>query len=351
MHMQAGAKPGIMPSTGRAWLSVAILLLIAIFSYLDRLIVSLLVEPIRLSLHATDFQMGLLQGIAFGLFYALFGIPIGWLVDRYSRRGIIYVGMTLWSFAAAMCGMAQTYGHLLIARFGVGVGEASLSPAAYSIISDLFPPRRLALALGVFATGAALGGALAYIVGGAVIQYFENIGTIAFPVVGQLEPWQMVFVVTGLPGIFVAMLVFFVPEPVRRQSPVLAPGADAGVIPFLLANRRYFICHFLAFGLIAVVAYGTAAWEDLARDGWPTVPRLSVDHGVMEPASLSADFTVASLPLAARWLDVGSWPAYGQALGVDPDGNAVGAARAVLHASRDNVVASSDPDHLLLDLP
>ncbi|TWH94559.1 putative MFS family arabinose efflux permease [Sphingobium wenxiniae] len=260
MHMQAGAKPGIMPSTGRAWLSVAILLLIAIFSYLDRLIVSLLVEPIRLSLHATDFQMGLLQGIAFGLFYALFGIPIGWLVDRYSRRGIIYVGMTLWSFAAAMCGMAQTYGHLLIARFGVGVGEASLSPAAYSIISDLFPPRRLALALGVFATGAALGGALAYIVGGAVIQYFENIGTIAFPVVGQLEPWQMVFVVTGLPGIFVAMLVFFVPEPVRRQSPVLAPGADAGVIPFLLANRRYFICHFLAFGLIAVVAYGTAAW-------------------------------------------------------------------------------------------
>ena len=94
-------------------------------------------------------------------------------------------------------------------------------------------------------------------------------------------------------------------------------------------------------------AYGTAAWEDLARDGWPTVPRLSVDHGVMEPASLSADFTVASLPLAARWLDVGSWPAYGEALGVDPDGNAVGAARAVLHASRDNVVASSDPDHLV----
>ena len=94
-------------------------------------------------------------------------------------------------------------------------------------------------------------------------------------------------------------------------------------------------------------AYGTAAWEGLARDGWPTVPRLSLDYGVMEPASLSAEFTVAALPLAARWLDVGSWPAYGEALGVDQDGNAVGAARAVLHASRDNVVASSDPDHLV----
>ncbi len=94
-------------------------------------------------------------------------------------------------------------------------------------------------------------------------------------------------------------------------------------------------------------AYGTPRWEPLARDAWPTVARLSVDYGVMEPASTSPDFCVAALPLAARWLDVGSWPAYGEALGRDEDGNAVGAARAVLHASRGNVVASSDPDHLV----
>jgi mannose-1-phosphate guanylyltransferase len=94
-------------------------------------------------------------------------------------------------------------------------------------------------------------------------------------------------------------------------------------------------------------AYGTPRWEPLARDAWPTVARLSVDYGVMEPASTSPDFTVAALPLAARWLDVGSWPAYGEALGRDEDGNAVGAARAVLHASRGNVVASSDPEHLV----
>ena len=94
-------------------------------------------------------------------------------------------------------------------------------------------------------------------------------------------------------------------------------------------------------------AYGTGDWPALARDAWPTLPRLSIDYGVMEPASLSADFTVAALPLDARWLDVGSWPAYGQALGADSDGNMVGADRAVLHASRDNVVASSDPEHLV----
>ncbi|MCW2778669.1 MAG: putative mannose-phosphate guanylyltransferase [Frankiales bacterium] len=94
-------------------------------------------------------------------------------------------------------------------------------------------------------------------------------------------------------------------------------------------------------------AYGTKRWEPLAKDAWPTVAKLSVDYGVMEPASTSEDFTVVALPLAARWLDVGSWPAYGEALGRDTAGNAVGAARAVLHASRDCVVASSDPTHLV----
>ncbi len=94
-------------------------------------------------------------------------------------------------------------------------------------------------------------------------------------------------------------------------------------------------------------AYGTPAWTALARDGWPTVAKTSIDYGVMEPASTSPDFTVAALPLAARWLDVGSWPAYGAALEADADGNQVGAPRAVLHASRRNVVASSDPDHLV----
>src|SRR3546814_8770652 len=102
---------------------------------------------------------------------------MGWLVDRYSRRKIIYFGMTCWSIAAAACGLANSYWQLLLARFGVGIGEASLSPAAYSIISDLFPPRRLSLALGVFATGSALGGAIAYIVGGAVIGKLEALGT------------------------------------------------------------------------------------------------------------------------------------------------------------------------------
>lgn len=254
----ADANPPVTPRV--AWFSVGILLVVAIMSYLDRQIISLMVEPMKASLGVSDFEIGLLQGVAFGLFYALFGLPIGWLVDRYSRRKIIYFGMTLWSMAAGACGLASTYTQLLLARFGVGIGEASLSPAAYSMIADLFPPRRLALALGVFATGSSIGGALAYMAGGALIAKFEAIGATALPLIGVVEPWQMVFLVTGLPGIGIAALMFLVPEPVRLRRKVDLAVPDRGVMHFLLANRRYFICHFVGFGLIAVMAYGTAAW-------------------------------------------------------------------------------------------
>lgn len=247
-------------SAGTAWFSVTILLVVAISSYLDRQIIALMVEPIRASLGVTDFQIGLLQGVAFGLFYAAFGLPIGWLVDRYSRRRIIYFGMTLWSLAASACGLASTYWQLLLARFGVGVGEAALSPAAYSMIADLFPPRRLALALGVFAAGSSIGGAIAYMAGGMLIARLEAMGTTVLPIIGTVQPWQMVFLITGLPGILLAMLMFLVPEPRRIRAKARPDQLDEGFIRFLSGNRRYFLCHFLGFGLVAVLAYGTAAW-------------------------------------------------------------------------------------------
>lgn len=256
-----------------AWFSVAILMLVAVLSYMDRLIISLMVEPIRASLGISDFQIGLVQGIGFGVFFALFGLPMGWLVDRYSRRTIIYWGMTVWSLAAASCGLAQNFWHLLVSRFGVGIGEASLSPAAYSIIADLFPPRRLALALGVFAAGSSLGAAIAYAAGGALIGYLEKFGEVSMPLVGVLEPWQMVFMITGLPGVAVALLVFLIPEPKRRNLiDVVKPAqADAApeavtqvpqesVIPFLKARWRFFTCHFLGFGIVAALAYGAVSW-------------------------------------------------------------------------------------------
>lgn len=246
----------------QAWFSIFIFLIIAVLAYLDRQVISLLVEPIRESLGVSDFQIGLLQGVAFGVFYALFGLPIGWLVDRTSRRGVIYVGMTLWSVAAAACGLASTYTHLLLARFGVGVGEASLSPAVYSLAADLFPVRRLSLAVGVFATGSSIGGALALFAGSVLIEKLEALGTVTVPIVGVLEPWQMVFICTGAPGVLVALLLWLVPEPKRTMNLLRtsAKGVKTGLIQLLASNKRYFTCHFLGFSLIVILAYGSAAW-------------------------------------------------------------------------------------------
>ncbi len=297
-------NPDVSPSV--AWFSIVILLLVAILAYLDRQIISLMVVPIQTSLGISDFQIGLLQGVAFGLFYAVFGIPIGWLVDRYSRRHIIYVGMTLWSLAAAACGLASSYWHLLLARFGVGVGEASLSPAAYSMIADLFPPRRLALALSVFAMGSSIGGALAYMAGGTLIGALESIGTMSIGGLGPFEPWQVVFLCTGLPGILVALLLFLVPEPVRKRRRVDAERIDSGVIRFLGSNKRYFICHFLGYGLVAVLAYGTAAWAPtmLMRNFGMDVAHVGMALGLISLVSGVSGFLFGGW-FVDRWYDRG----------------------------------------------
>lgn len=254
-----------------AWFTVIILLLMAVLSYLDRIIIALLVTPIRQTLGITDFQLGLIQGMGFGIFYALFGLPIGYLVDRWSRRSILYLGGTCWSFAAAGCGLASSFGQLLVARFAVGVGEAALSPAAYSIIADLFPRRRLAFAVSVFGIGTVLGSAVAFIGGGAAIRNFEAMGPVQVPILGLLQPWQVVFVITGVPGLIISPLIFLVPEPMRKRSltegepqsevAIVDPVTDGETLGhFLARNARFLACHFIGFGLLAAATYAGLTW-------------------------------------------------------------------------------------------
>jgi len=297
-------------STVMAWTTVGILLIASAMSSVDRQIIALLVEPIRKAFGVSDLQVGLLYGLAFGLFYALFGLPIGWLVDRYPRRLIISAGMTCWSLASAACGMAGTYWHLLAARFGVGMGEAALAPAAYSMIADLFPPRRWGLALGVFITGASIGSALAFMGGGALIARLEAIGPVSVPLIGALQPWQMVFVITGLPGVAVALLVLALPEPERRQ---LMPqrGEASGFVDYLQGHRRYYACHFIGFGLVTILTYGSAAWM-------PAMLMRRFHVGVAEAGLLLGAISVVSaIPgsifggwIADRWFAGGARDAH-----------------------------------------
>lgn len=258
------------PSRLYAWYVVGVFVLAYTFSFIDRQILSLLVEPMKHDLHISDTQISLLLGIAFAAFYVLMGLPIGRLVDRRNRIGIIAIGVFCWSIMTALSGTAKTYWHLFIFRMGVGVGEAALTPAAYSVISDYFPPKRLGLALGVYGIGVYIGAGLALVIGSIAINWATQFGDVNLPVIGHVFSWQLVFFVVGLPGILIALWVATLREPVRRghmRRETDAEGVTRDVaLPFtevmayLRANAVTFLCMELCFALLAMMAYGTAAW-------------------------------------------------------------------------------------------
>ncbi|MGE8294547.1 MAG: spinster family MFS transporter [Pseudomonas sp.] len=248
------------PSSARAWVTVAILMVAYVLSFVDRQILNLLVEPIRRDLLISDTQMSLLMGLSFALFYTVCGIPLGRVADTRSRRGLIAVGVLFWSAATAACGMAKMYWQFLLCRIGVGVGEAALSPAAYSLIADSFPAERRATAISVYSMGVYLGSGLAFLVGGLVIQFASAQGDVVLPVLGEVRPWQLIFLILGVAGVLFTLLMLAVKEPVRR-------GAGAGVaVPlsevgrYIRANRRTVLLHNFGFAGLAFAGYGSAAW-------------------------------------------------------------------------------------------
>lgn len=250
------------PSPVRAWFGVAILLLFSLFSYLDRQIIALLVDPIKADLGLTDSQLGLLQGLAFALLYSVAGLPIGWAVDRYPRRIVIFLGMVTWSASSAACGLANNFWQMFVARTVVGVGEASLSPTAVSLIGDLFPRDKMATPMGVFSTGFYLGGGAALVIGGWIASLFAGREVVAFPLIGNVAPWQATFLVAGLPGILVAMLAFAItdPRPAAQLQARRTSGEQSHLLPFMREHRRVIGFAFSAFGLSALVGYAITSW-------------------------------------------------------------------------------------------
>jgi len=172
-------------------------------SFIDRQILGLLVTPIKLELGLSDTRIGLLQGLAFGVFYTLLGIPMGRIADRSSRRKLVAAGVFAWSLMTALCAGARTFGTLFLARMGVGIGEATLSPSAFSLLSDYFPKQRLGTALSIFSMGVFFGSGLALILGGLVI--------------GAVGSWRLTFLLMGLPGLLIALLALTIREPPRRN--------------------------------------------------------------------------------------------------------------------------------------
>ena len=219
MSKAAATIDAAWPKPAVAWYGVVVLLLAYTFAYVDRAILTVLVEPIQRDLHINDTQIALLHGFAFVIFYVTLGVPLGFVADRTNRKRLIVGSIAVWSLMTAACGLTSTFASLFAARIGVGIGEAGLSPASYSLISDQFPPSRRSSALGVYTLGIYFGSGLAILAGGLVVGLIGVQPTVTAPLIGVVKSWQLVFFVVGLPGLLVAALAATVREPVRRLSP------------------------------------------------------------------------------------------------------------------------------------
>ena len=256
------------PDPAYAWYVVVVLFLAYTNAYIDRQCINLLVEPIKHDLQLNDTEISLLQGFAFVFFYTVFGIPLGRLADRRNRRVVVAIGVFFWSMMTALCGLTRSFWSLFTARVGVGIGEACLSPAAYSLIADYFPKEKRGLPISFYAMAIYFGSGLAAIVVGYVIDIVSHADTIVLPWLGAMRPWQLTFFMVGLPGlILTAIVMATVREPPRQEMTAQVGDPGAGGHLSMTATAGYFLQRwrtyaslFVGYALKASISYGYLAW-------------------------------------------------------------------------------------------
>lgn len=241
-----------------AWYVAGVLFFAYVIAYLDRLALTLLVPLLKADLHLSDTQVSLLQGFAFALFFAVAGLPLGKLADRWSRRNLLVAGLATWSVMTMLCGMASNFTELFLARVGVGIGEAALAPASYSLIADYFSREKFGRATSVMTSGSSVGNALSTGGAGLALALFPS--AVMLPLIGLAQPWQIVFLLAGAPGLVIAAILMTVREPARRRivQPEAAPS-DSFMRSALL-DKRAFGPLFAGFALHYIGAYAMIAW-------------------------------------------------------------------------------------------
>ena len=247
----AGNRPGY------AWYVTLVLLAAYTLSFVDRQILGLLVQPIKRDLGLSDTAFSIVHGFAFAVFYTFIGVFLGRVADHRNRRNLILLGTLVWIVATAAGGYVTGFFTLFLARVFVGVGEAALSPAAYSMLADYFPPQQRARAMSVYTAGIYIGSAAAFIVGGLVIAATSQDSEVVLPLLGSFRPWQAAFVLVALPGLLVIALMLSVREPVRREQALVAAAPD---LSYLRRHTRVYAALFLANGVIAMITFGITAW-------------------------------------------------------------------------------------------
>jgi MFS family permease len=244
---QATAAPHEAYTNRYRYYVLALLTLGYVFNFVDRQVMTILIEPIKMEFGASDTQMGLLSGLAFALFYATLGIPVARLADRWSRRNVLAISMTTWSAVTALCATATGFWHLLLLRIGVGIGEAGGTPPSQSLLADYFPPEKRAFAQGILATAPNIG-ILVGLFGGALIA--------------EAYGWRSVFLVFGIPGVLLAILIqLTIKEPLK----VTASASEEGVGLFATLDNIFRLPSFahimVGVGFTGIAGYGLGVWS------------------------------------------------------------------------------------------
>ncbi|MFM7066218.1 MAG: MFS transporter [Gammaproteobacteria bacterium] len=247
----------------QAWWVIAVLALGAAISYVDRQSLALVSEPLRHDLGFSDTQIGALYG-GFAVFYAVASLPLAWVVDRFSRRHVIAWGVVVWAFATMSFGIVQGFFAMYLARILVGIGEASLVPATYSIFGDALPRSRLPFAMNLFHVGAVAGSGFAFVFGGWVVTSLRHQPMVTLPVFGDIFAWQLLFFYVGLPALILVPLLFTFKEPTRRKSESqltgIPPGSWRGVWQFYRHNWQLVLLHHLGATSLLLLGYSFVFW-------------------------------------------------------------------------------------------
>lgn len=287
-----------------AWYVLFLLTFAYTVAFIDRQVLNLLVEDIKRDLLLTDTQLSLLQGIAFMGSYIVFSPWFGRWADVGNRRNILVFGVGTWSVFSAMCGFAENYWQLFLARAAVGAAEACLAPAAWSLIADYFNRERLPRAMSIYLMGPYIGGGLAMIAGGVVIGSMATLRELA-PVLVHMEPWQLTFVVIGFPGVLLALVLLTIREPMRGAQTVGTRDRSFSmreVIAFLWEGRAFYVRFYLGMALIVIVLYALPAWMPsfLMRAHGADPTTVGLRYGVL--VLIMGSVGVLSGPFVNRWL-------------------------------------------------
>lgn len=290
------------PSAAYAYFIVGVMMVAYTFAFVDRMALSLVVDPIRHDLHLTETQLSALAGASFVICFVIFSFPFGRWVDRRNRRDVMSLGVGLWSIAMVICGLATSFWPLFAGRMLVGAGEASVNPAAYSMIPDCFPPHRRTFAMGIFSSGAAVGGGLGVYLGSLLLSWARTTHPV-FPLVGALAPWKLLFLGMGLPGVLVAALVYLaIREPARREIETATheTPSSGDAARYMRRHWRLFALVFVGFSGFAINNYGFTVW---GPSYFMRVHHLSVTQvGVLAGGGFAV-FGAAGMLAGGLWSD------------------------------------------------